>query len=535
MRRPPRWIARLLAGRFDAEVPVALAERLARLEQPLSALVSIGGPLLSLLPQSLRRAPGLRTLERFLLASAELSVHERGSSAPRIVGDPVTRRRAPLLPLATRYELIVVGSGPGGSIAAATAAAAGRNTLVLEEGPALGSGIHPPHSGRQALEQLRAGGAGLVLGSPPALYAEGRTLGGGSEVNSGFYHRLEGERRAAWIAAAGSSEQEWLALECELEERLSVGEAPVRSQNHPLELGALARSLPVERARVWSRLVNRLPEHQGALRTYLADAVEAGARISSGSRVETVSPTTDGIQVTVAIGAERRVFVADELVLAAGAVETPRLLVRSGLVAHDELRFSIAPMLRVAAVAPGAVAHDHLPEPIVARSLDRRYKFATAAGTRPFLRATLRGLGVDPDALHYAPERLFACYASFVPDGSGGFTRLGRLLLPRIDWSARDRAAMREASDELRATLLAGGAERVWPETGVSGVSGVHIGASLPVGSSLVDGAGRLRAEPRIRLSDASLMPGLPWVNPGGPLSVLALLLARRAAARSRT
>jgi choline dehydrogenase-like flavoprotein len=69
-------------------------------------------------------------------------------------------------------------------------------------------------------------------------------------------------------------------------------------------------------------------------------------------------------------------------------------------------------------------------------------------------------------------------------------------------------------------------------------VSSVHIGASLPIGGGLLDRDGRLLSDRRVRVSDASAMPELPWVNPGGPLSVLALLLARRAeasAAQSRS
>ena len=44
---------------------------------------------------------------------------------------------------------------------------------------------------------------------------------------------------------------------------------------------------------------------------------------------------------------------------------------------------------------------------------------------------------------------------------------------------------------------------------------------------------GRLLSDRRVRVSDVLAMPELPWVNPGGPLSVLALLLARRAEVRA--
>ena len=534
MRRVRSWLPRLLGGRFDPEVAPRLNERLDRLEPPLSWLVALGGPLIAHIPWLSGRIGAVRDLSRFLLASAELAHPDRELAPTRVVGDPVTSRGDALIPLRIHYQVLVVGSGTGGAIAAASAAKAGRSVLIVEEGPAIAAGQHAPHSAAQSLEQLRSGGSSLVLGRPMSLIAEGRTLGGGSEVNSGFYHRLEGERRSRWISVAGSNEEEWLALECELETRLSVSEAPVRTERHPLEIGAIARSLPVERARVWSKSERGFPEHQGALRTYLADAQAAGARILSLSRVESFTTGPSGIRVSIRLASgERREIVTDELVLAGGAIETPRLLVRSGAARPSELRFSLAPMLRVIAEVGYPVAHGHLPEPVVARSADGRYKFATAAGTRPFLRATLRALGVDPETLRTPLEQLLVCYASFVPEGTGGFRALGGQLTPRMRWSEGDRLDMRRASEELRVTLAAGGAQRLWPAVGQSGVSSVHIGASLPIGGGLLDRDGRLISDLRIRVSDASAMPELPWVNPGGPLSVLALLLARRAEARA--
>ena len=86
-------------------------------------------------------------------------------------------------------QALVVGSGAGGATTAATLVAAGVQTLVLEEGPDVPPGTFRQFSQDQMRAQYRNRGQLVALGLPPITYAEGRCVGGSTEINSGLYHR----------------------------------------------------------------------------------------------------------------------------------------------------------------------------------------------------------------------------------------------------------------------------------------------------------------------------------------------------------
>jgi hypothetical protein len=96
------------------------------------------------------------------------------------------------------FDEIIVGSGVGGSIAAMEAMVKGRRTLIVE----MGSEIDPqiPH---QSLGQLAThflhGGQEIAFGNRLITYAQGSALGGGSEINSGLYHKLPKKIKHTWL------------------------------------------------------------------------------------------------------------------------------------------------------------------------------------------------------------------------------------------------------------------------------------------------------------------------------------------------
>src|SRR5437016_4538211 len=95
-------------------------------------------------------------------------------------------------------EHLVIGSGAGGAVTAALLAEAGRDVLVIEEGPWVDPDGVEPFSLDQASRQYRHGGVSAALGRPPVAYVEGRCAGGGTEINSGLYHVASEETLNRW-------------------------------------------------------------------------------------------------------------------------------------------------------------------------------------------------------------------------------------------------------------------------------------------------------------------------------------------------
>src|SRR5581483_11671324 len=97
-----------------------------------------------------------------------------------------------------RVEVLVIGSGAGGATTAIELAQAGFEVVVLEEGSRHGLDSYGK-SLPQAMQLLyRNRGMTPILGSVPIGFVEGRCLGGSTEINSGFWHRLPPEFVLRW-------------------------------------------------------------------------------------------------------------------------------------------------------------------------------------------------------------------------------------------------------------------------------------------------------------------------------------------------
>ena len=89
-----------------------------------------------------------------------------------------------------KVEVLVIGSGAGGAVTAIELAKAGFNVVVLEEGARHSLQSYGQRSTKSMQLLYRNKGMTPVFGSIPIGFVEGRCLGGSTEINSGFWHRL---------------------------------------------------------------------------------------------------------------------------------------------------------------------------------------------------------------------------------------------------------------------------------------------------------------------------------------------------------
>ncbi len=501
-----------------------------RIHQAPILLISISKPLAFLLGRSqimdkiCSRMPMVKLFVRFLGGNAQLILKSPEHA-------PVIPRSQDSLNTDALFDLIVIGSGPGGSIAALRGAETGKKVLVVEAGEAYPPSSIEHHSLTQTIKQFRNGGLNFIWGIKPVLFAEGMTLGGGSEVNSGLYHRLEGHRRTEILSAVGASEEEWSELEKLVEKEVSVQLSQEGTRpDHGLVLGALREGLVCKEIPRW-RKYEPSEEHQGMQVTYLQRAKKSGAKVLVNSRVNRLAPKKDCIEVEIydTAGA-KRIFKGKEVVLAAGTLETPRILHRSKL-SSSSFPLNFHPMLRAVAAQDKMINDGDLFPSWQAWDNDHRYKYGYSVSTYPYLVATLRSIGEDRDFSDHELSYMAAYFSSFaLSDSKAKLRRFGNTLIPTIIFGKRDNESIRESSKHLLSLLRSGGATELWPKKEISPVTTVHLFGSMPIGSStLINDEGRLISESRIRISDGSLMPQAPWGNPQGAIMVLCELMAKRA------
>jgi long-chain-alcohol oxidase len=244
-------------------------------------------------------------------------------------------------------DVVVVGSGAGGGVAAGVLAASGLDVMVLEAG-----GHHNEadftHLEADAYKRLYLDGNLNSTADGGITVIAGSTLGGGTVVNytTAFptpRRILEEWDREAGLPGVFTGEGYTASLEA-VRARFQVNTDSDPSHRDVLlekgvrELGWHLDALP--RNTVGCTMADcgyctmgcRIGAKRSTLATFLQDAFGDGARIVTGAKVETV--TTDGMGVTgvvARVGGARLTVRARAVVLAAGSLHTPAILLRSGL------------------------------------------------------------------------------------------------------------------------------------------------------------------------------------------------------------
>ncbi|MEA2477301.1 MAG: hypothetical protein QOC87_1500 [Actinomycetota bacterium] len=250
-------------------------------------------------------------------------------------------------------DVIVVGSGAGGAVAAATLAEAGLDVIVVEEGfaPNDDSLIGTPFERFQRF--CRDDGTTQAWGMPPIPLPMGKVVGGTTVVNSGTCFRAPDRVLARWHDEYGldaTSPEELRPYYEEVEEFLNVRPVPwelLGPNGMAAHKGAVALGYsggPLLRnitdCHGCGQCAFGCPTHakQAMHVSYLPRASRAGARVLAGCRVDRISMSggvATGVIASV-LDRDGRIkgslwIKARHVVVCAGAIFTPALLMRSGV------------------------------------------------------------------------------------------------------------------------------------------------------------------------------------------------------------
>jgi hypothetical protein len=421
---------------------------------------------------------------------------------------------------AKRADMLVIGSGPGAAMAALAAAETGAESIVvLEAGTQSSTPSERHHSLEHVINDFAGGGLEMCIANPPTQITQGRVIGGGSEVNSGFYHDLPERHRQTWCLLLGIEESEWLAAETEIRDILELTTEGAGDGESVIRRGAEQLDIPHMLIPRWRTYTNAGFSQHGMTRQVWAQYPDIA--LYGGKHVTRLEYSSAGIVAHTRDG-ER--VLAERVAIGAGPVSTPRILENSGLITRGELMFNLHPMIRIVARCNRDDAGRRDVDPYQAFSPDG-YKYGGAVSTPSLLGAAL---GQALEESHAGALRSY--YASFEPSGCGGFLPTPLGLNPYYRYSSADLTRLLEAADKLHQLLLAAGVRPITdPLQASKSPSSVHLFGSVPLGNSaLLSASSQLARDPRIAIYDASLLPTAPGVNPQGPVMTLALLLARR-------
>jgi choline dehydrogenase-like flavoprotein len=255
-------------------------------------------------------------------------------------------------------DVVIVGSGAGGAVAAATLAEAGLDVIVLEAGQSFNRESYPREPLDAIANLYRDGGLTIAEGRPPIPVPVARTVGGTTVVNSGTCFRAPDPVLEEWSRRFG------IGWATELNDEFGKAEQFLRvtpvdpermGRNGQLAMeGAAAlgaRGGPIARNAGSCVQCSCCPfgceidAKRGMHVSYLPHAVAAGARLRTGveaQRVLVEDGRAVGVQAWRLIprrgGISRHtarspyvVRARRATIIAGGALGTPELLLRSGL------------------------------------------------------------------------------------------------------------------------------------------------------------------------------------------------------------
>lgn len=248
-------------------------------------------------------------------------------------------------------DVVIVGSGAGGAVAAATLAETGLEVLVLEAGGHYNRESYPSDHLEAIASLYRDAGLTIAEGRPPIPVPVAKVVGGTTVINSGTCFRapdpvLEDWRQRFGIEWAGELDADYAEAEDFLRVTQLDPERMGRNGQLAMEGAAAigASGAPIHRNAGACVQCSSCPfgceidAKRGMHVSYLPRAVAAGARIRAGVQARSVvveggravgvdcsARDPDGRGRSYAVRARRAVIVAG------GALGTPELLQRSGL------------------------------------------------------------------------------------------------------------------------------------------------------------------------------------------------------------
>jgi len=405
------------------------------------------------------------------------------------------------------YDYIVIGSGPGAGIACMNLNDHA-SVLVLEKGLAPRTSKSGHHSLQHLVLDFEKAGQELILGRPIAQFAQGSVLGGGSEVNSGLYHRLPLTKKDEFLSNIRVPSYDWDISEIEVERILNPIQMNVLESDSLIARGALNLGLPYKNVSRWRTYFNNLEYSHRGMKELYWDHIPEETRIALDREVTEIKSLPDGIMVyTRNTSGELFKYKAKNIILAAGTINSPKILAKSGYIKWTDIQFQWHPMLR-------AVTRNRLTDlgggdidPFQAWLKDGSIKFGSAVSTPGLLSVNL---GQVLDTTSFAPMRSY--YASFISTGLGGL--VPNTGTPWYKYSKLDKENILTSRSLLKELISSGGGLLLDNKIAVK-PSTVHIFGSLPAQSKIYEeGTLRLKSESRIQICDGSILPFGPGVNP---------------------
>ena len=472
-------------------------------------------------------------------------------------------------------EVLVIGSGAGGATVGNELVKAGFDVLILEEGVSAPAENAPATLSESFMKIWRLGGMTLAKGSTLVSYAEGKCVGGSTEINSAIFQKTPDELIAKWSDTYHIKGFSPDILSPLYSEAASI----VNASLTPGDLGAHSEILRMAgEGQGWEvRSLDRgqrkcvgtnhcsigcpTGAKQSMSSSVLKEYTKRGGRLISSCRVSRLIKGTDGVDgvnavITDVVGNTVPVVIrAKHVFVCGGATQTPSLLLRSGYKRGVGKGFKLHPTLRVLAEFDERVSAHNSRHPLYAiTEFLPDYRIGGSVFTLPTFGMFLAEDWCNREHMLPSYDHMGMYYAMARGSGEGSVTNLPFSKHPMIRYqlSEMDWTSIEAGVKNLSLALFESGARKIQPS--ISGMQAwksidemrnslrnrlprarcnlmsIHLFSSIGMGENKLlcaaDSFGKIHDVRNLYVADASLIPESPGVNPQATVMAFALRVA---------
>ena len=472
-------------------------------------------------------------------------------------------------------EILVIGSGAGGSLTAALLAEAGFEVLLLEAGPFLRLDETKKWSREEMELKYRNGGITPALGRLPVAYIEGKCVGGGTEINSGLYHQtpteIIEEWRNGWKIDALSTDILAPYFNT-IEKDLSVSSLPgtPSALSQVLIDGANSLDWKVLEVPRWFKYSSEKGQKAGEINgirqsmteTYIPRLIKAGGSILPDCSVKRLKLRGKNVYDADAILKDKNSvkelkIKAKEFFLCAGAIQTPFLLRKSVTKRNIGDNFQLHPTIKLTAQFPYEMNSSEVDVPVhQVKQFAPDLSFGGSISIPGYIAVAMGDNWWQWRQAIKDWQKIGIYYAMIKPTGSGKIRTLPFSHEPFVTFklTQKDIKNISHGVAYLGKLLFAAGAEKLYPsirnhtimtkpkdcyyylynpvDTSRANIMSIHLFGSCPMGEDknicATDSFGKIHDIKNIYVNDSSLLPSAPGVNPQGSIMAIAMRNVKR-------
>ena len=445
------------------------------------------------------------------------------------------------------FQIAVIGSGPGGAITALTLLESGFDVILIEKGQYYNINELNHYSYDEMVKKYNNSGLTMAIGNPHINYVEGSCFGGGSEVNSGLYHRLPEKVLNHWKSEfkIDYSNETLDQIYNDIEKELNVSyyktneipRASLKLLEASIKMGLDCIEVPR-----WVKFLNNKYEKQSMSETYLKRYKSLGGKYILAAEVQKIRKHNNKIILDVVKQNKSLNIETNYLFVCSGAIHSPFLLMKSGIKKNIGNTLKMHPSFKFIAKFKEDVNQYKMGVPVHQIRYSNKVTIGCSISNKAYLGVGLSESGNLDEIKNWG--KLASYYMMISPESFGKIYKIPFLNSPVVKYllNNRDMEKIYYGIEKMAEVLFNSGATELYPSVSSNlkiksikeiqkikrlnkkklNLMTIHLFSSIRMGgvkkNSGVNPYGQLWDHKNIFINDSSILCDSTGVNPQGTI-----------------